>query len=176
MFMMGAFWGSRCGSPDGGLRDVCSRRGLVPMHPPFLFWSCQKRNGPCTVQREKTLRRVGLRRRRPPAAGGGRLTVPLGSQGRKRAALGESFGPGKSGIHSAPIFAAAGPVVDESLRNRPMRASAPTGTRKAISPAVGADALVRPPVQAATTARGARSGYATVGGFAALWMRRTPCG
>ena len=25
------------------------------MHPPFLFWSCQKRNGPCTVQREKTL-------------------------------------------------------------------------------------------------------------------------
>ena len=32
---------------------------------------------------------------------------------------------------------------------------------------VGADALIRPPVQAATTARGARSGYATVGGSAA---------
>ena len=78
------------------------------MHPPFLFWSCQKRNGPCTVQREKTLRRVGLRQRRPPAAGGGRLAVPCGSQGRKRAVLGESFGPGKLGIHPASLFAAAG--------------------------------------------------------------------
>ena len=91
------------------------------------FWSCQKRNGPypqgvcrirkrqsrqrlrnCTVQREKTLRRVGLRLRRPPAVGGGWLAVPRGSQRRKRAALGETFGPGRSGIHSAPIFAAAG--------------------------------------------------------------------
>ena len=76
------------------------------MHPPFLFWSCQNRNGPypqgvyaasvrrqsrqrlrdCTVQREKTLRRVGLRQRRPPAAGWGWLAVPCRSQGRKRAA------------------------------------------------------------------------------------------
>ena len=53
-------------------------------------------------------RRVGLRRRRPPAAGGGRLAVPCGNQGRKRAVLGESFGPGKLGIHPASLFAAAG--------------------------------------------------------------------
>ncbi len=53
------------------------------------------------------IRRVGLRRRRPPAAGGGRLAVPRGGQGRKRPTLGETFGPGKSGIHSALIFAAA---------------------------------------------------------------------
>ena len=58
--------------------------------------------------KSKNVRRVGLRQRRPPAAGGGRLAVPRGSQGRKRAALGETFGPGKSGIHPAPLFAAAG--------------------------------------------------------------------
>ena len=53
-------------------------------------------------------RRVGLRRRRPPAAGGGRLAVPCGNQGRKRAALGETSSPGNSGIPAAPLFAAAG--------------------------------------------------------------------
>ena len=29
--------------------------GKERLNPPFLFWSCQKRNGPFTVQREKTL-------------------------------------------------------------------------------------------------------------------------
>ena len=53
-------------------------------------------------------RRVGLRRRRPPAAGWGRLAIPRGGQRRKRPALGEPFSPGMSGIHAAPIFAAAG--------------------------------------------------------------------
>ena len=88
------------------------------MHPPFLFWSCQKRNGPCTVQREKTLRRVGLRRRRPPAAGGGWLALPCRSQGRKRAALGETFGPGKFGIPSASLPAAAHAPTKSSQRQR----------------------------------------------------------
>ena len=45
--------------------------------------------------KRKNVRRVGLRRRRPPAAGGGRLAVPRGGQGRKRAALGETFGLGR---------------------------------------------------------------------------------
>ena len=58
--------------------------------------------------KRKNVRRVGLRRRRPPAAGGGWLAVPRGGQGRKRPALGEAFGPGKSGIHPASLFAAAG--------------------------------------------------------------------
>ena len=58
--------------------------------------------------KRKNVRRVGLRQRRPPAAGGGWLAVPCGGQGRKRPALGEPFGPGRSGIHAAPIFAAAG--------------------------------------------------------------------
>ena len=84
------------------------------MHPPFLFWSCQKRNGPCTVQREKTLRRVGLHRRRPPAAGGGRLAVPCGGQGRKRPALGETSSPGKYRDTPCADFRCRWPVVDES--------------------------------------------------------------
>ena len=42
----------------------------------------------------------------PPA--GGRLAALCGSQRRKRAALGMTFGPGRSGIHPAPLFAAAG--------------------------------------------------------------------
>ena len=45
--------------------------------------------------KRKNVRRVGLRRRRPPAAGGGWLAVPRGGQRRKRAALGETFGPGR---------------------------------------------------------------------------------
>ena len=45
--------------------------------------------------KRKNVRRVGLRWRRPPAAGGGRLAVPRGGQRRKRAALGETFGPGR---------------------------------------------------------------------------------
>ena len=78
------------------------------MRPPFSFWKRQKENAPRPVEEKKALRRVGLRQRRPPAAGGGRLAVPCGSQGRKRAVLGESFGPGKLGIHPASLFAAAG--------------------------------------------------------------------
>ena len=58
--------------------------------------------------KRKNVRRVGLRQRRPPAAGGGWLAVPCCGQGRKRPALGETSGPGKSGIPFAPIFAAAG--------------------------------------------------------------------
>ena len=45
--------------------------------------------------KRKNVRRVGLRQRRPPAAGGGRLAVPCGSQGRKRATLGETTSPGR---------------------------------------------------------------------------------
>ena len=88
------------------------------MHPPFSFRSCRKENGPCTVQKKRTLRRVGLRQRRPPAAGGGRLALPCRSQGRKRAALGEIFGPGRSGIPFAPLFAAAHVPARNSQRQR----------------------------------------------------------
>ena len=126
------------------------------MHPPFLFWSCQKRNGPCTVQREKTLRRVGLRLRRPPAAGGGWLAIPHSGQGRKRAALGETSSPGKSGIHPAPLFAAAGRWL-MGLLQRADEGIGPYGNAESHSPAVGADALVRPLVQGPTPARVARS-------------------
>ena len=57
--------------------------------------------------KRKNVRRVGLRRRRPPAAGEGWLAVPCGCQGRKRPPLGEPSSPGKAGIHPASLFAAA---------------------------------------------------------------------
>ena len=40
--------------------------------------------------------------------GGGRLAIPCGGQRGKRPALGNPSSPGKSGIHAALIFAAAG--------------------------------------------------------------------
>ena len=91
--------------------------------------------------REKALRRVGLRQRRPPAADGGWLAVPCGSQRRKRPALGETSSPGKLGIPFAPLFAAAGRWL--------MRVST---WANATAP---------------TIARAARSDCAAVGGFAA---------
>ena len=68
--------------------------------------------------KRKNVRRVGLRRRRPPAAGGGRLAVPRGGQGRKRAVLGETFGLGKLGIPSATLPAAAHASSKNSQRQR----------------------------------------------------------
>ena len=61
----------RDGPPEVGRGGVCSRRGLVQRDaPPISLLSCQKRNGPCTVQREKRLARSGavaLRARRGSA-------------------------------------------------------------------------------------------------------------
>ena len=93
--------------------------------PHFLF-ETSKRKCAAPGGKEKMFRRVGLRRRRPPAAGGGWLALPCRSQGRKRPTLGETFGPGKFGIHPASLFAAAGPVVNGSFSSGPMRASAST--------------------------------------------------
>ena len=127
-----------------------------PFHPPFSFCTAAKRERAVDGPREKTPRRVGLRRRRPPAAGGGRLAVPCGSQGRKRPALGETVGPGRSGIHPASLFAAANRWL-MGLLQRADEGIGPYGDAEIHRPVVGADALVRPSVQAATTARGARS-------------------
>ena len=68
--------------------------------------------------KRKNVRRVGLRRRRPPAAGGGWLAVPCGGQGRKRPALGETSSPGQSGIPSATLPAAAHASSKNSQRQR----------------------------------------------------------
>ena len=89
-----------------------------PFHPPFSFCTAAKRERAVDGPREKTPRRVGLRRRRPPAAGGGWLAVPCRSQGRKRPALGETSGPGKFGIPSASLPAAAHAPVKNSQRQR----------------------------------------------------------
>ena len=133
----------RRGPPFGGLGGLAPARGLFPQGcaPHSLFGLAQKENAPRPVEEKKALRRVGLRQRRPPAAGGGRLALPCRSQGRKRPALGETFGPGRSGIHPASLFAAAGRLL--------MRAVA------------WANATAPMPVRAA------RSDCAAVGGFAA---------
>ena len=105
--------------------------------PPILFLEAPKRECAAPGGREKTLRRVGLRQRRPPAAGGGWLAVPRGGQGRKRPALGETFGPGKSGIPAAPIFAAAGRLLMKATAWA--NATAPTPARAARSEAERAE-------------------------------------
>ena len=78
---------------------------------------------------------------------------------------------------SGPIKASAPTEIPSALRILwgPTCVSALARVTKATSP-VGADALVRPPAQAATTAQAARSDCAAVGGSAVLRMRRAPCG
>ena len=119
--------GRHCGSLGGS----CARRGA----PPLSFLAVPKRECAAPGGREKALRRVGLRQRRPPAAGGGWLAVPRGSQRRKRAALGETSSPGRSGIHPASLFAAA----SCPARELPIKASAPTTARAARSEAERAE-------------------------------------
>ena len=64
-----------------------SRVGGWSQCAPIFFLKHQKENGR-TRSKEKMFRRVGPHTCGPPAAGGGRLAVPRGNQGRKRAALG----------------------------------------------------------------------------------------
>ena len=171
------------------------------MHPPFSFPTCGKENGPCTVQKKRPLGRAPVQW--PSARNGGRrigacsdLDWPSGtlcSSAIPVAAVPWRMAPTSSGWLShgaASLFAAA----SCPARELPIKASAPTEipsalrilwgptcvsalarVTKATSP-VGADALVHPPAQAATTAQAARSDCAAVGGSAALRMRRAPCG
>ena len=167
------------------------------MHPPFSFPPCGKENGPCTVQKKRPLRRAPARSRLRATGVGGSVQAPILACLRARYHLLQFLGlPSRGGwcggrrggyrIVSASLFAAAGLAVDGGFCNGPMRTSAPTGkTRdftcslgrtyvlafvgmpKAVGSVVGADALVRPPAQAATTTRAARSDCAAVGGSAA---------
>ena len=91
------------------------------------FRSCPKRECAAPGGREKALRRVGLRQRRPPAAGGGWLALPCRSQGRKRTALGESLGPGRFRDTPASLSAAA----HASAENQPARSDAERAKREA---------------------------------------------
>ena len=116
------------GRRRGGLGDLCSRRGLVRRDaPPILFLVAPKRECAAPGGREKALRRVGLRQRRPPAAGGGWLALPCRSQGRKRTALGESLGPGRFRDTPASLSAAA----HASAENQPARSDAERAKREA---------------------------------------------
>ena len=111
--------------------------------------------------KRKNVRRVGLRKRRPPAAGGGRLALPCRSQGRKRPALGEPFGPGKSGIPFAPIFAAAGRLLMKALARGKATASASAGGARSEAERAEREAgQMRPctPTPSAPSATGRQSG------------------
>ena len=154
------------------------------------FRSCQKRNGPCTVQREKCVARCGA--------------VALRADGGRRIGASADFGPPSGTLGPSAIFPTAVPwreyqpcrggyrmelllfslplaVPRGNWRSGPIKASAPTEipsalrilwgptcvsalarVTKATSP-VGADALVHPPAQAATTAQAVRSDCAAVG-------------
>ena len=120
--------------PDGGLGGCLLPQGACPAGcaPHFLFETSKRKPSRgaslapagqftfCAAPggKEKMFRRVGLRPRRPPAAGGGRLAVPCRSQGRKRPALGETSSPERSGIPSAALPAAAGSSARERERQR----------------------------------------------------------
>ena len=174
------------------------------MHPPFSFRSCRKENGPCTVQKKRPLGRAPVQW--PSARNGGRRIGACSDFSWHSGTLGPSVRsilPSRGGwcgdrrgghrmellLFSLPLAAPRG-----NWRSGPIKASAPTEipsalrilwgptcvsalarVTKATSP-VGADALVRPPAQAATTAQAARSDCAAVGGSAVLRMRRAPCG
>ena len=116
----------KCGPPASGgwlPPGGCFRRGCAPH---FLF-ETSKRKCAAPGGKEKNVRRVGLRQRRPPAAGGGWLALPCRSQGRKRPTLGETFGPGKFGIHPAPLFAAAGRLLMKAAAWANTTAPTPAG-------------------------------------------------
>ena len=107
------------GRHHGGHGGFCSRRGLVQRDaPPISLLSCQKRNGPCTVQREKRLAHSGAVALR--AHGGRRIgacsdfACPSGTLGFS--AISGTAVPwrmvllrrGGRRTASAPLFAAAG--------------------------------------------------------------------
>ena len=64
---------------------------------PHSLFETSKRECAAPGGREKMFRRVGPHKCGPPAAGGGRLALPRGNQGRKRAALGVIQARGSSG-------------------------------------------------------------------------------
>ena len=108
--------------PLWGRRSGRFRPGECAPHSLFTKRECAAPGG-----REKALRRVGLRQRRPPAAGGGWLALPCRSQGRKRTALGESLGPGRFRDTPASLSAAA----HASAENQPARSDAERAKREA---------------------------------------------
>ena len=181
-------------------RGIQPRRRLAPMRPPSLF-ETSKRECAAPGGREKMFRRVGPHTCGPPAAGGERLAIPRGGQGRKRATLGETFGPGKPRTPSALTSAAADcPLrVKEAQRSfdflpRFFRRTghAGRGQGKHTARRESAEGRQSLPAPARETPR-PRGGplhrsagkafflfgpcnRAAVGGFAALRMRHTPCG
>ena len=137
-------WGI-CGPPDGGHGGVCSRRGLVQRDAPPIFFSvlADKKTGRARSKRKGRL--GALRCSGPPRDGGRRIGAcsdfawPSGtlfsSAGAILPSRGRWCGGGRGGhrieflLFSLPLAVPRG-----SWYNGPMRASAPTGRRKAFGP------------------------------------------
>ena len=175
-------------------RGFCSRRGLVQpgCTPHFLFETSKRK---CAAPGGKENMFGGS------VCAGADLLPPAGEGWQSRAAVrdGNARPLGNPSARGCPgyiqlLFSLPLAVPRGNWRSGLIKASAPTEipsalrilwgptcvsalarVTKATSP-VGADALVRPPAQAATTAQAARSDCAAVGGSAVLRMRRAPCG
>ena len=76
--LAGRTGGSCQGPPSGGLGNLCSRKGLVQRDAPpiFFFGLARKENGPCTVQKKRTLLAAALHGRAKLLYGGWREMVP----------------------------------------------------------------------------------------------------
>ena len=107
-----------------------------------------KRNGPCTVQKKRPLRRAPARSCLRATGVGGSVQAPILACLRARFSLLQVLGlPSRGGwcggrrgghrIVSAPLFAAAGLAVDGGFCNGPMRTSAPTGKTRDFTCSLG---------------------------------------
>ena len=91
-------------------------------HPPFSFRSCRKENGPWTVQKKRTLRRVGPRRARTSSRRRGKVGPPSFRLHQTRCSWG-IFWPGEG----PDIFPSSFRWRWPGGKRGPTRASAPTG-------------------------------------------------
>ena len=162
------------GPPNGGHGDSAPAGGACPagMHPPFLFCRAKRETGRAR-SKEKSAGRAPVQW--PSARTGVGVSVPApilpGLRARYHLLRGRYCRPVADGAEVVGVvialncfsFRCRWPVGDESFSNGPMKASAPTTARGARSDcaAVGGSAALR---------------WTAVRGFAALRMSRPPCG
>ena len=94
-------------------------------HPPFSFRFCRKENGPWTVQKKRTLRRVGPRRARTSSRRRGKVGPPSFRLHQTRCSWG-IFWPGEG----PDIFPSSFRWRWPGGKRGPTRASAPTVCRR----------------------------------------------
>ena len=106
---------------------ISAPAGLVRQDAPPFSFGCAKRECAAPGGREKALRRVGLRQRRPPAAGGDGWHSLAEVGDGNAPPFGESLGPGRFRDTPASLSAAA----HASAENQPARSDAERAKREA---------------------------------------------